>query len=391
MRLLLTNARLVLEPGKGIAEGWLLVENGLIADLGPASRKYPGDVNAVDCSGDFLAPGLVDIHCHGALGRDAMEASPEAFRTILAYHARQGTTTAVLTTVAAPLSGMIGVLRAAEQWSDRGDVARLAGIHLEGPWFSPKRRGAHAEEMIHAPLDGEIDALLGHASVIRRVTLAPELPLAGEAVRRLVAAGIAVSAGHSDATEEEARAGFASGITQTTHLHNAMSSLRKTSPERPGLAEAALATPGVLCELIADGIHVTADLLAEAYRCKGWEGMALVSDATAGAGLGKDATFRLGSLECHVGEGATWTGEGKNRRLAGSTEPLFRGIRAMVESAGVPLDEAVAIASLVPARSLGLAVSIGSLEAGKAADLIRFSPDWILRGVWREGVSLDGG
>ena len=117
------------------------------------------------------------------------------------------------------------------------------------------------------------------------MTLAPELPGAVSAIRRLVVAGIAVSAGHSDATEQEAAAGFAACITQTTHLHNAMSSLRKTNPPRPGLAEAALAAPGILCELIADGIHVPDDLLAGAVAAKGWEGIALVSDATAGAGL----------------------------------------------------------------------------------------------------------
>ena len=285
MSLLLSNAQLILDPSRGVVPGWLLIRDGVIKDLGSLGDEPAAEVTVIDCGGDFIAPGLVDIHCHGAIGRDAMEASEEAFGAILGAHARCGTTTAVLTTVAASLPEMLAVLQMTESWRGGWGVARLAGIHLEGPWFSPKRRGAHDPTQLRDPRESEISTLLEHARVMRRVTLAPELPGSYEAIRTFRDAGIAVSAGHSDATEQEALAGFEAGITQVTHLHNAMSSLWKTDPPRRGLAEAALENQGMLCELIADGVHVSPDLLRETLKAKGWENLVLVSDATAGCGL----------------------------------------------------------------------------------------------------------
>lgn len=388
MKSLFINARLVLPPGAGVTEGSLIVEDGVISGVFPSAPSRPsdasGDNEVIDCGGDFLAPGLVDIHCHGAAGRDAMESSPEAFREILRHHASHGTTTAVLTTVAATLGEMLSVTRCAGTYTHEVGCGRFAGIHLEGPYFSPVRRGAHREEVLRHPSPAETSRLLEHSPVIRRMTLAPELPGATDMVREFCHRGIALSAGHSDATEEEARAGFEAGITQVTHLHNAMSSLRKTG--HWGLADAALAASGILCELIADGIHVMPGLLKEAWCLKGWERVALVSDATAGAGLGEGNSFDLGGLSCRIEEGAAWTGHGNARRLAGSTKFLFQGVRTMIERAGVPLDQAVAMATLVPARSIGLGDEIGSLGVGKKADLIRFDREWNLSGVWIDGV-----
>ena len=400
MRSLFTNACLILPPGKacgggipgGLSHGSLLVEDGRIAALLEGGTSLPDADTMIDCRGDCLAPGLVDIHCHGALGRDAMEATQEAFGVILSHHATHGTTTAVLSTVAASPEEMTAVLRAAEHSSHHFGEARLAGIHLEGPWFSPRRRGAHRAAMLRNPTGEETSKLLKHAAAIRRVTLAPELPGALDAVRLLVEARVKVSAGHSDATPGEARAGFQAGITQATHLYNAMSSLRRGGEE--GLAEEALFTPGILCELIADGVHLPEELLRHAYGKKGWEGVVLVSDATAGAGLGEGDHFELGGLSCRIDGEAAWMGEGvgegeeKGRCLAGSTKTLFHGIRTMVERAGVPLAEAVAMATLVPARSLGLEDSLGSLKVGTKADLIRFSPEWNLKGVWMGGDAV---
>lgn len=390
MSLLLSNAQLILDPSRGVVPGWLALRDGMIKDLGALGDEPAAEVTVIDCGGDFIAPGLVDIHCHGAFGRDAMEASAEAFGTILGAHARCGTTTALLTTVAAPLPEMLAVLRMTESWRDGWGMARLAGIHLEGPWFSRKRRGAHDPKQLRDPRESETSALLEYARVIRRVTLAPELPGALETIRFLTGAGIAVSAGHSDSTEKEAFAGFGVGITQVTHLHNAMSSLRKTDPPRRGLAEAALENQGMLCELIADGVHVSPDLLRETLKARGWKHLALVSDATAGCGLPEGSGFRLGDLDCVVRGKAAWTGEGTGRCLAGSTAPLFAGIRTMVEQAGATISQAVAMASLVPARSLGMEQKVGSLKIGKEADLIRFSPNWEIKGVWIGGEGVEG-
>jgi N-acetylglucosamine-6-phosphate deacetylase len=167
-----------------------------------------------------------------------------------------------------------------------------------------------------------------------------------------------------------------------------MSSLRRHGSGDGGLADAALAAPGVLCELIADGVHVPDGLLREAYQAKGWRGIVLVSDATAGAGLPEGASFTLGGLTCRLAGGSAWTGEGGQRRLAGSAKALFEGVRTMAVRVRVPIEEAVAMATIVPALSLGLHGRIGSIVPGKQADLIRFSPDWALRGVWIAGEKI---
>ena len=400
-RKLFKNARLVLPPGvagRGRDEGFLCEQDGLIhrlelrsdhADFEKHLREEEELCDAVvDCGGAYLAPGLIDLHCHGAMGRDTMEATTEAFEDILNFHASKGTTLAVLTTVAASLEDIERVLVAAEEYQRKTAGSRFAGIHLEGPYFSPYRRGAHREEMLRHPSACETKELLRHAGVIARMTLAPELPGSLELIRVLVQHGITASAGHSNATEEEALKGFQSGCTQVTHLYNCMSSLRSEGGVRhTGLAEAAL-TNEVLCEVIADGRHLSPTLLRLAWLSKRWESVAIVSDATAGTGLPEGSPFELGGLSCVVEQGAAWTGEGADRRLAGSTIGMIDGVRVMVEQVGVPLGEAVAMASLTPARSLGVDGKRGSLEVGKRADLLQFSADWQVEGVWSMGSPI---
>jgi len=400
-RKLFKNARLVLPPGvagRGRDEGFLCEQDGLIhrlelrsdhADFEKHLREEEELCDAVvDCGGAYLTPGLIDLHCHGAMGRDTMEATTEAFEDILNFHASKGTTLAVLTTVAASLEDMERVLVAAEEYQRKTAGSRFAGIHLEGPYFSPYRRGAHREEMLRHPSACETKELLRHAGVIARMTLAPELPGSLELIRVLVQHGITASAGHSNATEEEALKGFQSGCTQVTHLYNCMSSLRSEGGVRhTGLAEAAL-TNEVLCEVIADGRHLSPTLLRLAWLSKRWESVAIVSDATAGTGLPEGSPFELGGLSCVVEQGAAWTGEGADRRLAGSTIGMIDGVRVMVEQVGVPLGEAVAMASLTPARSLGVDGKRGSLEVGKRADLLQFSADWQVEGVWSMGSPI---
>ena len=393
------NAWLILPPHLRSGEGFLSEEDGLIRSVVIRAGKADFEDllslekqlcdEEIDCQGDYLSPGLIDLHCHGALGRDTMEATQEAFDVILNYHATRGTTLAVLTTVAASLSEIQGVLSLAERYQQERNNPFFAGIHLEGPYFSPLRLGAHRRAMLRQPSPKETEALLKYAGVILRITLAPELPGVIESIPFLLRHGIAVSAGHSNAMHDEALAGFSAGITQVTHLYNCMSSLHSKKGRRfTGLAEAALTTPGVLCEVIADGRHLSPTLLRLAWLAKGWEGIAIVSDATAGAGLSEGASFQLGGLLCRIQQGEALTGVGEDQRLAGSTIGMIDGVRGMVEGAQSSLEEAVAMASLVPARALNLEHSRGSLEVGKRSDLIRFREDWQIRGVWSAGEKI---
>lgn len=363
--MIFSNARLVLPDG--IHDGLeVVVADGKISEI----RKR-SNADAVDLGGNYLAPGLIDLHIHGAVGRDTMEASPEAFRAICAYHATGGTTSLLLTTATAPIPEILDVLRAVKTCRD--ELKQIAGVHVEGPFISRKRAGAQRSEFIRNPEPQIVQQLLEDAEVIRRVTLAPELPGALEAIDRLRAQDIAVSGGHSDVWDEEARNAFEHGMRHVTHTFNCMSSMHRRNGERvAGLLEFALSEPEIMCELIADGPHVSNTLMKMLYRAKGAKGICLVTDATAGAGLSEGARFTLAGADCVVSEGACWLAD--RSALAGGAARMIDLVRTMVRHVGVPLAEAVRMASANPARALG-AKTKGRLEAGADADFVVLSPE----------------
>jgi N-acetylglucosamine-6-phosphate deacetylase len=366
--MIFTNGRLIF-PDR-IAEGMSLrVEERKIAALGSLAPGRNEEV--VDLAGNFLAPGLIDLHVHGALGRDTMEGTAKAFRAICDYHAGGGTTSLLLTTVTAPIEEVARVLRAIGQ--EVGQIPLLRGAHVEGPFISREKRGAQRAEFILEPRAEVVDCLLENSAATKKVTLAPEVPGALDLIARLTKAGIASSGGHSNAWEEEARAAFERGMRQVTHTFNCMSSLRRRDGERvAGLLEFALSEPEIFCELIADGHHVGTTLMRMLYRAKGAEGICLVTDATAGAGLPNESLFDLGGAECLVRNGACWLAD--NSALAGSAARMIEVVRRMVKTVGVPVHEAVRMATETPARAMGWK-SKGVLAEGMDADLVVLSPE----------------
>ena len=366
--MIFTNARVVCPDG--IRDGLeIICREGRISDIRFVG-KFP-TADAIDLGGNFLAPGFIDLHLHGALGRDTMEASPEAFRAICDYHASGGTTSLLLTTATAPLAEIVNVLRAVKVC--RGQLPQIAGVHVEGPFLSRERAGAQRAEFIMDPAPPAVEALLEYAEIIKRVTLAPELPGALDAIDRFRVADIAVSGGHSNAWEEDARRAFEHGMRHTTHTFNCMSSARRRDGERvAGLLEFALSEPEIACELIADGHHVSTTLMKMLYRAKGADGICLVTDATAGAGLRDDLSFTLGGRDCIVADGACWLAD--RSALAGSAARMIDLIRTMVREVGVPLPEAIGMASANPARALGLSAK-GILAVGADADFVVLSPE----------------
>lgn len=366
--MILTNARLILPDG--IRDGLEVVAaEGKITAIREQTHPRPKDV--IDLHGNYLAPGFVDLHVHGALGRDTMDASGEAFRSICNFHASGGTTLLLLTTATAPMDKLVEVLNAVRDCRSSSDA--IAGVHVEGPFISKAKCGAQRAEFIQEPSQMAVRQLLDYADVIKRVTIAPELPGALEAIEDFHDHEISVSGGHSDAWDEEARAGFNRGMRSVTHTFNCMSSARRREVYRVGgLLEFALSEPQISCELIADGHHVSATLMKMLYRAKGAAGICLVTDATAGAGLPNGSLFSLFGNECVVEGGVCLLAD--HSALAGSVSRMIDLVRTMVRNVDVPLHEAIMMAAENPARAIGLETK-GRLAVGADADFVVFSPD----------------
>ena len=291
-----------------------------------------------------------------------MEADPAAFRTICEYHAAGGTTALALTTVTAAADRIFHVLHAVRKYREEEPTgARVLGVHIGGPYFSKDKPGAHPIDLIRNPSSAEYERWLSFDDCITQMTLAPELPGAIKLIETLVQAGIRVSGGHSNAWDEEAAEAFAHGMRQVTHTFNCMSTMRRRGPYRAaGLLEFAMSEPDILCELIADCRHVSPTLMRMLYQAKGRDGIALITDAAAGAGLAEGESFMLGQIEGVVKDEVALTADGK--ALCSSTATMIRCVRNMVQVVGVPFADAIRMATLNPARALRLDEHKGALR-----------------------------
>jgi N-acetylglucosamine-6-phosphate deacetylase len=380
--MIFTNARLIFPDG--IRDGpEIVVQQGKIAAIRERSLAH-GEREVIDLNGNYLAPGFIDVHVHGALGRDTMEASTEAFRSICNFHASGGTTSLLLTTATAPLNEIVKVLREVRDF--RSAISPIVGVHVEGPFISKAKPGAQRGEFIQDPSPAAVRQLLDYADVLKRVTIAPELPGALEAIEVFHAHKISVSGGHSDAWDEDARVAFEGGMRSVTHTFNCMSSARRRGIYRvAGLLEFALSEPEVSCELIADGHHVSPTLMKMLYRAKGAHGICLVTDATPGAGLPEGSRFALFGKECIVEKGVCLLAD--RSALAGSAGRMINLVRMMVREVNVPLNEAIAMATENPARAIGLEAK-GHLTVGADADLVVLSPQLDVVRTFRSGEQI---
>jgi N-acetylglucosamine-6-phosphate deacetylase len=359
------NAILVL-PDRLLPSAWLAFDAGKITAIG--TGQPPTETVLIDANGSYLAPGFVDIHVHGGNGADFLDATPDAFQTISKFHAGGGTTSLAPTAATATYRRFEEMLHTAAVAKTPG---RLLPAHLEGPHLSKNRAGAQDYSLFSEPTAKEIEWIKARASQIGTITVAPELPGALDFIRACAQAGILMSAGHSEAMDEEMQAAVSFGLRKATHLYNAMGTAKKIGLFRQaGLLEFALGTPELYGELVADGFHVSPTLMRLAYQAKGADRLILVTDALAGAGLPEGAGFRLGNYRCRVGPGYGVLED--ESALAGSLARMIDLVRNMTTLADVPLHEAVRMASFNPAEALGWAGRIGSLEVGKYADLVLF-------------------
>ncbi|MGW5659682.1 N-acetylglucosamine-6-phosphate deacetylase [Streptomyces sp. NPDC003758] len=365
----LAGARVVLPSGV-VDDGRLVVEGTRIA--GPA----PESAEIIDVSGHWLVPGFVDIHNHGG-GGASFSGTVDDVLTALRTHREHGTTTLVASTVTDDMDILVQQAGLLSELAEQGDIA---GIHFEGPFISPCRKGAHSEALLRDPDPAEvrklIDAARGRAAM---VTLATELPGGLDSVRLLVEHGVIAAIGHTDATYEQTVQAIDAGATVATHLFNAMPQLGHRAP---GPVAALLEDERVTVELIDDGVHLHPAALRLAFRQAGATRVAFITDAMDAAGIG-DGRYMLGPLEVEVRQGVARLVEGGS--IAGSTLTLDRAFRRAVTVDGLAVEDVVTAVSAGPAKLLGVYDRVGSLEPGKDADLVLLDDDFRLKGVMRRG------
>ncbi|MHB8508869.1 MAG: N-acetylglucosamine-6-phosphate deacetylase [Candidatus Dormibacteria bacterium] len=370
---------LIVTPDEPPFAGWVSIEGTQIVDVGRGGRA-----GGRDLGGAFVAPGFLDLHVHGGGGASLMSGDPAELREAARFHFRHGTTGLLATAVSTSEMALIATIDAAAGLRGRSMAgeAEVIGVHLEGPYLNTRRAGAADPEQLRPVDPAETRRLVERATgVVRLVTLAPELPGAVDLARWLRSRGVIVALGHTDATYEEALAAIGSGLSHATHTFNAMPTLHH---RHPGAALAALGSPDVTCELIVDGIHLHPAIVTMVHRLKGTAGTVLVTDAIAAAGLG-DGAYQLGEQPIQVSGGrATLRGTDV---LAGSTLTMDGAVRNAM-AAGIPLAEALEMASLTPARVLRLDDRKGRIEPGYEADLVVLSPDLEVMATFARGVSL---
>lgn len=339
----------------------------------------------MDLRGGFLAPGFVDLHIHGAMGRDTMEARLDAFREITEFHLHGGTTSLTLTTLSAPLGDILKTLEAIAPIQNQSiGGSRILGVHVEGPYISKEKAGAQNPKFVRNPTAKEWGQILKHGKLVTQMTFAPELPRATSLIKALKKHGSIPSGGHTNADEKALAPAFEAGMNQSTHTFNAMSSVFKRGAYRSaGMLEFALANDGIACELIADGMHVPPICMRLLYNAKPRDKIIIITDATKGAGLKPGSKFELYGIKCKVTPVTGLVANGKG--LAGSTLTMMRAVQTVVEQARVSLADAVLSATLNPAQQLGRDDEFGSLEKGKRADLVWFDNRYKVKGVWLDG------
>lgn len=357
-----------------IFHGTVIVEGGRIKEVAEGDIDVPGALE-IDAKGQYIAPGFIDIHVHGGGGHDFMDGTEEAFLKIAETHAKYGTTAMLPTTLTSEKEELYQTLELYKQANKNNlSGAQFLGIHLEGPYFSMKQRGAQDPRYIRNPDPEEYKDILSRSSDIKRWSAAPELEGAIEFGNHLRSKGILVAMAHTDAIYEEALVAFEAGFTLATHFYSCMSGVSRRDCFRyAGVIETAYLIDEMDVEIIADGIHLPAPLLKLIYKIKGPDRIALITDSMRAAGMPPGDSI-LGSkhngLKVLVEDGVAKLPDRKS--FAGSVATCDRLVRNMINMADVPLLEAVKMASQTPANIMGLGSSKGSLIVGKDADIVIF-------------------
>ncbi len=341
----------------------------------------PNGAEIIDAEGNYVAPGLVDIHIHGYLGEDASDGNPEGIRKMAYGIAQNGVTTFLPTTMTVSkkqIEDALNAVRSFKEESKTWQGAEIIGVHAEGPFINPSKKGAQAEENILKP---DADFVLENADIITYVTLAPEMDEDHSCIKKLAAeSDVLISMGHTDAKYEEAMGAVKDGVSHATHLFNAMSAL---AHRNPGVVGAALTSDSVSVEVIADTFHINPGLYSMVAKLKG-DKMVLITDCTRAGGM-PDGEYELGGqpiflkgIECRLADGT----------IAGSVLKLNDAVKNVITHTDLPIYEVFKMASLNPATAIHCSERIGSLEAGKDADIIITDKDINVKRTIKKGKTI---
>lgn len=367
MRTILTAERLIAPEGT-IDNPVVVIEDGVIAGIAPRAQTELPPCRHLDFPSCTMTPAFFDVHCHGSAGHDVMEATREAFVAVGGFLAKHGVGAYLPTTVTMSMDGTLKSLAGMAKFIGSDEFgARALGIHIEGPFLSPHKKGAHPASLLQTPSVELFDRMWqASEGKIRLMTIAPELPNALDVIARAVGLGVRVSLGHSNADAAAAKAGVRAGGTTATHAYNAM---RNFDHKAPGLLGEVLTNDDLFAEVICDGFHVDPAAVIMYWRCKGPERAILITDAMNAAGM-PDGDYKLGELDVKViGGKCVLASDGSGDTLAGSTLSLDRGVKNFAAFTGAPLNEVALLASRNPARMAGFDGEVGSLAVGRAADI----------------------
>ena len=375
---LVINEAFIILPGRISEKGYVVCEDGIITQIGQGYFPATERDEVINAGGLYVSPGFIDMHTHGAGGYDFMDGTVEAYLGAAKMHAKHGTTSLLPTTLTSTNEELLktfSIYKEAKAKNTEG--ASFLGLHLEGPYFAYGQKGAQDPKYLRNPEPEEYNAILEASDDIMRWSLAPELKGAIEFGKVLRSKNILPSIAHTDAICEEVEEAFDAGFTHVTHLYSCMSTITRRNAYRyAGALEATYLIDDMTVEIIADGVHLPKSLLRYVYKFKGPNKIALCTDSMRGAGM-PDGESILGSLQggqkVIIEDGVAKLPD--RTAFAGSVATADRLIRTMIGLADVPLEEAIRMITLTPARILKIDKTKGSIEIGKEADLVLFDKD----------------
>ena len=375
----------ILTPQGWLKDGSVLINDGKILEITNSDLAVIG-ATVIDAKGMFIVPGFISMHCHGGGGHDFTEGTTEAFKEAAAAHLKHGSTTIFPTLSSTTFENIRLAAATCDQLMAEDADTTIMGLHIEGPYLNENRTGTQRKEYLKNPDPEEYKALVESTKCIKRWDISPELPGAHDFARYMTSKGILTAITHTEAEYQEIKDAFAAGFTHAAHFYNAMPGFHKRREYKyEGTVESVYLMDDMSVEVIADGVHLPATILKLVYKVKGVEKTCLVTDSLKFAGYTgetiNDPNYVIENGVCKWADRQT---------LAGSIATADVLVQTMVKKAGIPLEDAVRMASETPARLTGIADSKGTLEKGKDADIVILDNDVNVRCVFTKGKEVEG-